>query len=316
MGNNGLMELRHLRYFVAVAEELHFGRAAARLHISQPPLSVHIRELEAEIGVRLFDRSTRRVSLTVAGSAFHARVTVLLASLDDAVVEAGDFGAGKRGRVRVGFVSSASVTVLPRAVRRFRDAHPLVEVELDPLTTNEQLDALGTGSLDIGLVRTATVPDNIVMEPLLAEDMVAVLPIAHPLADSQSVSPAQLAGERLVLFPREMMPGFVTAVWELLSAYTTELNIVQEAIHHETVVGLVSAGIGVSILPASVSRVSTPDIAILPIEGAPRTSLMVATRDNVLPITVAQFVECLRTSVPVGLEPAQQNGESPGRSAS
>ncbi len=292
------MELRHLRYFAAVAEELHFGRAAARLHISQPPLSVHIRELEAEIGVRLFDRSTRRVSLTAAGAAFRDRVTVLLAALNDAIVEAGDFGAGKRGRVRVGFVSSASVTVVPRAVRRFRDEHPLVEVELDPLTTNEQLEGLRTGSLDVGLVRAATAPDDIVIEPLLDEDMVAVVPVAHPLADSKSVTPAQLAREKLVLFPRNMMPGFVSAVWELLRDYTTELNVVQEAIHHETVVGLVSAGVGVSILPASVSRVSTPDIVILPIEGAPRTSLKVAYREGELSVAITDFLTCLQASVP------------------
>lgn len=292
------MELRHLRYFVAVAEELHFGRAAARLHISQPPLSVHIRELETEMGVRLFDRSTRRVSLTAAGAAFQERVTVLLAALDDAIVEAGDFGAGKRGRVRVGFVSSASVTVVPRAVRRFRDEHPLVEVELDPLTTNEQLDGLAVGSLDVGLVRTTAVPDDIVIEPLLAEDMVAVVPVSHPLAGSKSMSPAQLANEKLVLFPRDMMPGFLAQVWDMLRAHTSELNVVQEAIHHETVVGLVSAGVGVSILPASVSRVSTPDIVILPIEGAPRTSLMVAYRMGEPSIAVTDFLACLRTSVP------------------
>ena len=293
------MELRHLRYFVAVAEELHFGKAAARLHISQPPLSVHIRELESEIGTRLFDRSTRRVSLTPAGEAFRERVTVLLATLQDAVIEAADFGAGKRGRVRVGFVSSASVTILPRAVRRFRDERPLVEVKLDPLTTREQLEALRTNSLDVGLVRTATAEDDIYIEPLLVEQMVAVIPKEHSLANLRSVAPAQLAHERLVLFPREMMPGFVGQVWDMLRTYTVELNVVQEAIHHETVVGLVSAGVGISILPASVSRVQTPDIVILPIDGAPSTSLMVATRAGEDSVVVTEFLRCLHASVSV-----------------
>ncbi|MDJ0396450.1 LysR family transcriptional regulator [Rhodococcus sp. G-MC3] len=293
------MEIRHLRYFIAVAEELHFGRAAARLHISQPPLSVHIRELETEIGTKLFDRSTRRVALTAAGFAFQQRVTVLLAALNDAVIEAGDFGAGKRGRVRVGFVSSASVTVVPRAVRRFRDENPLVEVELDPLTSREQLEALSTGSLDIALVRSDSSSEDFAIEPLISEEMVAVVPIQHPLASRKSVTPEQLAREKLVLFPREMMPGFVGQVWKILQPYTSRLNVVQEAIHHETVVGLVSAGVGVSILPESVSRVRTPDIAIVRIEGAPRTSLMVATRTGEDSVAVAEFLQCLRATVPV-----------------
>lgn len=294
------MELRHLRYFAAVAEELHFGKAAARLHISQPPLSVHIRELETEIGARLFDRSTRRVSLTPAGAAFQDRVAVVLALLEDAVTEAADFGAGKRGRVRVGFVSSASVTILPRAVRRFRDRYPAVEVQLEPLTTGEQLEGLRSQALDVGLIRTATVEDDISIEPLLTEEMVAVVPREHPLAKLRSVAPAQLANEKLVLFPRDMMPGFVGQVWDLLRPHTVELNVIQEAIHHETVVGLVSAGVGVSILPASVSRVQTPDIVIVPIDGAPRTSLMVATRVGEDSGIVTEFLRCLRTSLPAG----------------
>lgn len=287
------MELRHLRYFIAVAEELHFGKAAARLHMSQPPLSVHIRELESEIGTRLFDRSTRRVALTPAGAAFAERVTAVLSSLEDAVIEAADFGAGKRGRVRVGFVSSASVTVLPGAVRRFRDEYPDVEVKLDPLTTQEQLEALRTNALDVGLLRTDIVHDGIVVEPLLAEEMVAVVPKGHRLAGLRSVAPAQLANEGLVLFPRELMPGFVGKVWNMLRAHTVELDVVQEAVHHETVVGLVSAGVGVSILPASVSRVQTPDIVILPIDGAPQTSLKVATRAGETSAAVGHFLRCL-----------------------
>src|SRR5687767_10108543 len=132
------MELRQLRYFLAVAEELHFGRAAEKLHMSQPPLTVQIRRLEKELGSELFDRTTRRVSLTPMGESFQKRVKAVLDDLEDAVAEINDVGSGRRGRLRVGFVSSASYTVIPEAVRRFRELQPRVDLMLRPLTSGEQ----------------------------------------------------------------------------------------------------------------------------------------------------------------------------------
>ncbi|WP_080736327.1 LysR family transcriptional regulator [Rhodococcoides fascians] len=290
------MELRHLKYFLTVAEELHFAKAAARLHISQPPLSKHIKELEAELGVVLFDRSTRRVAVTGAGAAFRDRVLDIVGALDDAVNEVREYGSGRRGRLRVGFVSSASVTVIPTAVRRFRDENPGVEVELDPLTSREQLDALTQGRLDVGLVRAYASTPGITMQTLLNERVVAVVPTAHRLASSVSVTAADLVGERLILFPRELMPGFVGQVWDLFRTIDAEPTVVQEAIHHETVVGLVSAGVGISVLPESVSHVRTADVALVPIDGAPTTTLSAATlRGDGSPM-LALFLESLRAS--------------------
>ncbi|AZG46534.1 LysR substrate-binding domain-containing protein [Gordonia insulae] len=290
------MELRHLRYFRVLAEELHFGRAAARLHISQPPLTAHIKELEREVGARLFDRTTRRVSLTDAGTVFAARVDGLLAELDDAVIEARDHAEGRRGRIRVGFVSSASGTVLPPGLRIFREIHPGVRVDLSPLTTREQLDGLSAGALDVGLIRSGGAEPGLVVEPLLEESMVAVVPVEHPLALRSEVDVRDLVGERLILFPNDLMPAYVAQIWAMFATVGAEPDVVQEAIHHETVVGLVSAGVGISILPASVSRFRPADVVIRPIAGAPTTALVIARRSDVTNPAVEGFIECLRAA--------------------
>ncbi|MFW0782934.1 LysR substrate-binding domain-containing protein [Gordonia sp. CPCC 206044] len=297
------VELRHLRYFRVLAEELHFGRAAARLHISQPPLTTHIKDLEREMGVQLFDRTTRRVGLTAAGEVFAGRVVDLLADLDDAIDEARDHAAGRRGRVRVGFVSSASGTVLPPALRLFREIHPAVRVQLSPLTTREQLDALSAGDLDIGLVRSGGAESGLVVEPLLVEPMVAVLPIEHALARRGEVDIVDLVGERLILFPRDLMPAYVAQIWSMFAGVGAEPVVVQEAIHHETVVGLVSAGVGISVLPGSVSRFRPVDVVVRPIVGAPTTSLMIARAPDVDNPAVVGFVECLRAAQRVDEQP-------------
>lgn len=287
------MELRQLRYFTAVAEELHFGRAAAKLHMSQPPLSVQIRELEKELGVQLFQRSTRRVSLTTEGAAFHERITHLLDGLDDAV---SDIRSGFRGRLRVGFVSSASVSVLPPAVRLFRGEHPRIELELHPLTSKEQVDSLHAGTLDVGLIRGTDAGPTLVYEELTDESMVAVIPASHALATCDFVSPADLADEDVVLFPYTLMPGFVMQVWGLFRSVGATPHVAQEAINHETVVGLVSAGMGISILPDSVSKFRTDGVVTRPIIPSPRTALVVATvaKAGVPRAAVDAFVNCLR----------------------
>ncbi|MGW6032270.1 LysR family transcriptional regulator [Gordonia terrae] len=295
------MELRHLRYFLVLAEELHFGRAAARLHISQPPLTSHIKDLERELGVTLFDRTTRRVELTEAGTAFAARASSLLDDLDDAIAQARDHAAGLRGRVRVGFVSSASGTVLPPGLRIYRETHPNVRVDLSPLTTREQLDALAAGTIDIGLIRSGGAAAGLVVEPLLEEATVAVLPVEHPLCTQSEITVADLVGERLILFPRDLMPSYVAQIWAYFATVGAEPIVVQEAIHHETVVGLVSAGVGISILPEAVSRFRPAEVVIRPLVDAPTTALLIARSSEHNTSGGAQravdgFVEALRAA--------------------
>ena len=269
------MELRQLRYFLAVAEELHFGRAAARLHVSQPPLSVAVKSLEKELGATLFERTSRRVALTPEGEAFRARVQELLEGLDAAVAELSEVHRGIRGRLRIGYVSSASYSILPRAVHAFQGRFPQVELTLSPLTSAEQLAGLAEGRLDVGIVRDLVPTPGVRREHVLSEGLVAVLPERHRLASHAEVPIAELVGEPLVLFPSELMPGYLARITEALESGGATMDVVQRTVHQETVLGLVAAGVGLSILPESVARLRMPGVVARPLDARPTTELSV-----------------------------------------
>ncbi|MGY1746446.1 LysR family transcriptional regulator [Blastococcus sp. SYSU D00695] len=288
------MELRQLRYFVTVAEELHFGRAAARLHMSQPPLSAQVQKLEHTLGVRLLERSTRRTTLTPAGELFLRRAREILAAADAAADEAREADAGRRGRLRVGFVGSANFTVLPPAIRAFRQDRPGVEVRLEALTSGEQVEALHAGTLDVGLIRLPALGTGLHLETLLTEELVAVVPDNHPLAARDGVGVEDLVGQPLVLFPYQPMPGFVGQVLEMFAEVEATPQIVQQAIHHETILSLVAADIGLSILPASATSAPALGVRFLPIESSPLSELAIATRPDLDSPMVSFFVDCLR----------------------
>jgi DNA-binding transcriptional LysR family regulator len=291
------MELRQLRYFLVVADELHFGRAAERLHITQPPLTVAIKGLERELGVRLLDRTTRRVTLTAAGEAFKDRIQAAVADLDDAVGGVADVAAGKSGKIRVGFVSSASYTTIPEAIRAFRQQRPRIELVLRPLTSGEQIEQLLDGSLDLGLIRDPGDVPGLNLELLSTEDLVVVLPETHRLAAMQDIRPEDLEGEPMILFPYRLMPGFVARVLRLFESLATPPVVVQQAIHQETVLGLVAAGLGVSVLPESVQRFRMPGVTTRRFGGRPQTELHVA-RAGGSSLAVDEFVHCLKGKVP------------------
>lgn len=286
------MELRQLRYFLVVADELHFGRAAERLHLTQPPLTVAIRRLEGELGVQLFNRTTRRVSLTPAGEAFRTRIQGAVTELDDAAGDVASVAAGLSGRIRVGFVSSASYTTIPEAIRIFRERRPRVELVLSPLTSAEQIEQLLDGELDLGLIRDPGEMPGLRMELVSTEDLVAVLPKAHPLTSVEEIRPEDLEGEPLILFPYRLMPGFVARVLRLFDGLETSPQVVQQAIHQETVLGLVAAGLGMSILPQSVERFQMPGVVCRPLAGSPQTALYAARAMNRV-LVADEFVECL-----------------------
>lgn len=287
------MELRQLRYFLVVADELHFGRAAERLHITQPPLTVAVRRLERDLGVMLFDRTTRRVSLTHAGQAFKLRVQEALAELDGAAVDAASVAAGTSGRITVGFVSSASYTTIPAAIRNFRQQRPRVELALNPLTSGEQIEQLLDGRLDLGLIRDPGEVPGMVMQLVNTEALVAVVPERHPLALSTEIRPADLEGEPMILFPYRLMPGFVARVFRLFEGLNVGPHVVQQAIHQETVLGLVAAGLGLSILPETVNRFQMPGVVTRPLSGNPQTALYAAYAANQPAPAVEAFLECL-----------------------
>jgi DNA-binding transcriptional LysR family regulator len=273
------LEIRQLRYFIAVAEELHFRRAAARLHISQPPLSQQIARLEGELGVRLLNRTRRRVELTAAGEAFLRDARAMLEELDVAVSTVRRIDAGQAGVLRVNFVGSALLSIVPGIVTRFRRRRPAVELELRERSTLEQLRALASGIVDVGLVRPPIDPDEALWtEVVMRERTVAAIPVGHPLARLQRVSLRRLAAEPLVLFPREQAPGFHDLLTGRLAATGTSPRVVQYAPEMLTIIGLVAAGIGVSPVPASVAGLGLEGVTYRPLVGAPATELLAVTR--------------------------------------
>jgi|HubBroStandDraft_3_1064219.scaffolds.fasta_scaffold181805_1 DNA-binding transcriptional LysR family regulator len=285
------MELRQLRYFVAVAEELHFRRAAERLHISQPPLSQQIRSLEDELGFALLVRTRRRVQLTPAGEAFLRDARAILAELEGAVAAAQRIDAGQTGRLRVGFVGSALLSIVPGTVERFRSSRPGVAIELRERSTVDQLRAVAAGVIDVGLVRPPIEDEaGLRAETVLRERTVAALPVGHPLAALQRVPMRRLAAEPLVLFPRAQAPGFHDLLIEALAGAGGGPRVIQYAPEMLTIIGLVAAGTGVSLVPASVSRLSLDGVAYRPVTGAPRSELVAITRAGEDSALVRAFV--------------------------
>lgn len=286
------MELRQLRYFLAVAEELHFGRAAERLRISQPPLSTAIKSLEQELGAQLFLRSTRSVALTPEGEFLQGRLLPLIDDLDSVAIELAEVRQGLRGRLRIGFVSSASYSILPHAVRRVQAALPLVDLRLEPLTSAEQVAQLLAGGLDLGIVRDQPAVPGVRQEPVRTEPLVVVLPEEHPLATGDCIALDQLEHQPMILFPYELMPGYLSRVTELLERGGVPTRVVQRTVHQETVLGLVAAGVGLSVLPEPVARIGMPGIVALPIAEHPTTELTVAWHEQISP-AARVFADCV-----------------------
>ncbi|WP_167854155.1 LysR family transcriptional regulator [Brevibacterium aurantiacum] len=287
------VELRQLEYFMAVAEELHFGRAAERLHISQPPLTTHIKRLEAEIRVKLFDRTTRKVSLTMPGTVLYDQLRPVLRDLYEAVAEAHSAGKGHGGLLRVGFTSSANYALLPRAVRSFRVARPNVRLDLLPLTTAEQINALVRGELDLGILRDPSPNALLRFSHAVTESLVAVFPDDHYLAYRDYVEAHELIDLPMILFPFSTMPGFVTTVLSVFLNESRAPEIVQEAVHQETIMGLVASGMGFSILSNSISYTHVHGTRAVPLFPAKQTSLIVAEPVGAEVATVDKFVACL-----------------------
>ena len=294
------MELRQLRYFVAVAEELHFRRAAQRLHISQPPLTRQIAALEAELGCRLLERTRRRVELTAAGEAFLRQARTMLGELEVAVSTARAIGAGQAGVLRIGFVGSALSSIVPAAVQRFRRARPDVEVQLRERSTTQALRALASGELDVGLVRPPIDGDDTLLaEFVMRERTIAAIPTGHELAALRRIPLARLAAQPLVMFPRGQAPGFHDLLIGRMAATGTTPHVVQYAPEMLTIIGLVAAGIGVSPVPESVAHVGLDGVTYRPLSGAPDTELVAVTRaDEDSPLAAAFVAEARR-----GVEP-------------
>jgi len=244
------IEFRHLRYFLAVAETLHFSKAAAQLGMAQPPLSQQIRRLEQMLGHPLFQRTTRGVHLTKVGEYFKERTRNTLRKLREDVEMARRLGSGQEGILKVGFSGSVMLTTLPKAIERYRRIYPKVELRLREMVTAEQIPSLLDGTLDLGFLRDGEPQDGLSVEPILRERFIAVLPARHRLANRATIRPADLGNEPFVLFPRQMGPLAFDRTIACCEAEGFRPNVVQEAPQWPTVVRLVAAGSGVSLTPA------------------------------------------------------------------
>jgi DNA-binding transcriptional LysR family regulator len=287
------MELRHLRYFAAIAEERHFGRAAERLGIAQPPLSKQLQDLEGELGFPLVDRSRRPIELTTAGQTLLEHTRSLLDAVELAVRETRRAGAGHSGRVSIGYPSSLAYSGLTQLLRAFRERSPDVAIEVRELPPGDQIEALKRGDLDVGFVRAPLHEPQLTSENIRTEKLVLALPADHRLAIRERIALSAVAREPFVFFPRARGPGF----FDLLISFCRDSgftpHIVQEAPQID-VLALVAAGFGVSILPESVREQRRADIVLRPLIGSPTTELRLVWRSGDPSPAVARFVETVR----------------------
>ena len=289
------MELRHLRYFLAVAEEGHITRAAERLGIQQPPLSQQIKALESELDVQLFRRQPRGVELTEAGRVFLADARAVLAQVDHAVAATRRTARGEQGRIAVGLTSSASFhPAVVRAIRSYREANPLVALALEEGGTAELVEALRAEALDVAFVRSPVGESAAVaVRPLLDEPMVAALPSGHPLAAAAGPLPlAALSGETFVLYRRPVGPGLHDAIVAACDRAGFSPRIGQEAPRMLSTLSLVAAGLGVTVVPASMSRLEAEGVAYRALDPAAQLTapLNLAYRRGESSAAVRRFV--------------------------
>lgn len=273
------MELRHLRYFVAVAEERSFSRAAIRLAIAQPPLSQQVRRLETELGFPLFDRTPAGVMLTRAGEALlvHARAVLLAATEAAAAADAAHRGSA--GRLTLGFINGAAYGVLPRVLRAYRAAHPDVELVVREMIIADQLDALVNGGIDAGILRPPVADRRLAACTLASERFVAAVPADHALAAHAGVALRDLAQVPLVSYPAGHPAGFREQIDTAFRALGITPRYVQQATQLHTICGLVAGGFGMAIVPAGARSLQLEGLAFVPLRGfAMRAEITLAWR--------------------------------------
>jgi DNA-binding transcriptional LysR family regulator len=272
------LELRHLRYFVAVAEERHFSRAAQRLHMAQPPLSQQIRRLEAIVGSPLLVRTSRSVALTPAGTAFLERARRLLAQADESIDEAARIARGEKGTLDVGFVSSAITLGVPERIQAFRERFPDIRTRLHEGQTSQIITRLTRGEVDLGIVRDAEPRADLTNQSLATEGFVAVLPKHHAHANRRTLNAKALRDEPFVLYPRTAGELAYRRNLQPCVDAGYEPRIVQEATNWVTVFHLVGAGVGITIAPASAAEIRPTTVVSIPLTGVARSEVHLVTR--------------------------------------
>ncbi|MBU9618669.1 MULTISPECIES: LysR family transcriptional regulator [Pseudomonadota] len=293
------MELRHLRFFVVLAEELHFTRAAERLHIEQPPLSRAIKELEEELGVQLFDRNRRRTALTAAGTAFLEDTRRLFTVLEQARENAKAIGSGLRGSIRIAISDGAIDPRLSVFLARCREEEPEIEIRLSEVHLAEQLRGLRSGDFTIGFAHTADVGLGIVAEPIWQDPLVIAVPARHALLAHKRVPLHELGGHPLVLCDPKACEGYCRELTRLLQGLEPKLNVVEEVSSLDMMLTLVGAGYGVGFMTATKIPVSQrPDVVIRPLamDSAVITTYLLRPDSTSLSASLERFIVRLRDS--------------------
>jgi DNA-binding transcriptional LysR family regulator len=299
------VELRHLRYFVAVAEELHFGRAAKRLHLAQPPLSQQIRKLEEIVGFPLFTRTSRAVQLTTTGELFLARAKRTLRLVEEDLEEARGIGRGESGTLRVGFISSCMLTRIPGLLREYHRTHPRVQLQLHEAYTARVVDQLLRHEVDAGILRDGGPREGLAVRTIAAERFLAVVPRQHPLAGRTSIDPKALRHDRFVMFPKEAGDLAYSRTLAVFAEAGFEPRVVQEGPQWLTILRLVAAGLGVTIAPECVRQIASPDVVCLELKGTKaRSEVEIAWRHGEeRPLVHAFASACLSGTAPGKLKP-------------
>ena len=285
------MELRQIRSFLSIAETLHFGRTAKLIHISQPALSLQIRALEEEVGVRLFDRNRRKTTLTAAGVAFRNDAAAALSQLEQAIRRARLAAGGKLGLLRIGFVSTAGIEIVPDIVRQFKKSNPDVEFSLRNIFTANQAQMLKSGSLDLGFLRMP-VGEHAALDVVTVhrEPFVLVVPSSHKLAKKKRVRLREVAGEDFVMYERAFAPGFHDSIYGIFRDAGIAPTVSQTAIEIPMLIALVASGMGITILPASAARHSSAAVvACSIIDRIPMSEIGIAVSKGIRPSVVENF---------------------------
>jgi LysR family transcriptional regulator, benzoate and cis,cis-muconate-responsive activator of ben and cat genes len=294
--NHG-MELRHLRYFVAVAEEQNFTRAAARLNVSQPPLSRQIRDLEDELGTKLFERKVKSVRLTGTGKIFFVEAREVLKRVDEAVDLIKDVAHGKRGRVKVGFAASPSAEILPKALRLFHKSNPKVSVDIHSMSTQGMLSGLREGTLDAALVVSISPQDfvGLTMHELVRYSVRIAVNRKHRFARMKEVSLRDVASEPLLTFTRKDYPEAHAGLAKILEAYTPTPKIVGEYESALSLLAAVEAGRGVALDFETLAFLAGERVVFRPLRPAPPSlPLSIAYRANGISTATVDFVAAVR----------------------
>jgi DNA-binding transcriptional LysR family regulator len=299
------MELRQIRSFLSIAETLHFGRTAELIHLSQPALSLQIRALEEEVGVRLFERNRRKTSLTAAGLAFREDAAAAVSRLDQAARRARLAANGKLGLLRIGFISTAGNEIVPNIVRQFRESNPDIEFSLRNILTADQIQMLDDGSLDIGFLRLPIGEHpELKIVGVHREPFVIVVPMSHKLARKKKVYLRELASQDFVMYERAYAPGFHDLIFGILRDAGIVPHVCQTAGQMPTLISLVDSGMGISILPASAVRHSVASVVSCEIADAiPMSEIGIAVNKE----NRAAIVDNFRTFALEHLDLAKQS---------